>query len=479
MPLKAAALPAAALCALSVLAAAPAGAVERTIADDARRGLTLTIYQNGQALVHDKRWVPLVAGRNTLQIEGMSEQLRLGSLRVYSNVEGVELVERSEQPADLTPAALLERYVGKRVLYVSENPETGEETSQPARLLSLAGGVVLEVDGRIELNPPGRIALDAMEDPAEGLQAEPGLSLVIDSGEARPAELTLGYLTDGLEWQADYVADLAPDGGLDLTATVAVTNNLNVGFPYAALRLVAGEVARDSGPPRPAPLAMRAEAVQSGKAMDQAMAPGPVALGDRYLYDTGREISLAPGERKQVALFQLSGIAAERAYSFDGLASLGGPDESGSVHAALELSFDAPSGPDSRPLPAGQIRVYEALDEGEGQPVFAGADSIAHTPAGNEIKLSLGRAFDVTAEARRTAYERLGERSFESAQEIVVSNAKSEPLEVEVVGRFPRGTEIVEESAAHLRETAERVTWTLQIPANGSTTLTYRARVQN
>ncbi|OAB54978.1 hypothetical protein AY600_08470 [Phormidium willei BDU 130791] len=85
----------------------------------------------------------------------------------------------------------------------------------------------------------------------------------------------------------------------------------------------------------------------------------------------------------------------------------------------------------------------------------------------------------MTAEARRTAYERLGDRSFESAQEIVVTNAKAEPIEVELVGRFPRGTQIVAESQPHAQTTAERLTWTLEVPANGTTTLTYRARVQN
>lgn len=466
--------PAAALLALALLAA-PAAAVERTISDEAQRGLTLTIYQNGLTLVHDTRWVPLVAGRNTLQVEALSEALILGSLRVYSSVEGVELVERSRRGADLTPGRLLERYVGRRVLYVTENPATGEETRRPAKLLSLAGGVLLEVEGRVELTPPGRIALDALDEPTEGLRADPSLALVVDSAEARPAELTLGYLTEGLRWQADYVADLAPDGSLNLTANVTLDNGLEVAFPFAALRLVAGEVSRQSVAPAPAML--RAEAAPM--AMDQAMAPPPVAVGDRYLYATGREVSLAPGERKQVALFQLAGIAAERSYSFDGLATVGGPDRIGPVQAGLEVRFLAPDGPESRPLPAGTVRVYEALDAGEGPPVLAGEDRIAHTPTGQEIRLSLGRAFDVTAEARRTAYERLGERSFETAQEIVVTNAKSHPVEVEVVGRFPRGTEIVAENAAHVQTTAERMTWTLTVPANGSTTLTYRARVQN
>jgi hypothetical protein len=463
-----------------VTLAAPAGAVERTVSEEAQRGLTLTIYGNGLALVHDRRWVPLVAGRNTLQIEGLSPQLLLGSLRLYSSETGVEPVARSSRPADLTPRRLLEAHVGRRVLYVTEDPQTGEARVRPATLLSLEGGVVLEVDGRVELNPPGRIALDAMGEPAEGLRAEPSLTVVVDSAEARPTELTLGYLTEGLGWQADYVADLAPDGSLDLVANVTLANHLPVAFPYAEVRLVAGEVSRERAE-APAPIMARAEAM----ALDQAAgaAPPPREVGDRYLYALDGELGLAAGERKQATLFRLDDVPAERHYRFEGLAGLGGPDEVGPVQAGLELRFDTPEGEAERPFPAGTIRVYETLDLEDGggsdRPLFAGEDRVPHIPAGGEVTLTLGRAFDVTAMARRTGYERLGDRSFEQAQEIVVRNAKSEPVEVEIVGRFPRGTEIVEESAPHTQTTAERLTWTLTVPAEGETTLTYTARVQN
>lgn len=472
MPLR----PWTAAMAVSLLLAAPAGAVERTLSTEAQRGLTLTVYQNGLALVHDRRWAPLVAGRNDLQIEGLSERLILGSLRVYSSEAGVGLVARSFRPADLSPDRLLEAMVGRRVLYVTAHPQTGEETVRPARLLSLNGGAVLEIEGRVEINPPGRIALDALPEPdGQALRAEAALEITLDSTEARPTELTLGYLTEGLSWHADYVADLAPDGTVDLTAHVTLDNDLQTRFAFSDLRLVAGEVSRKSAAP---PMMARGQA-ESMMAMDVAMAPAPIEVGDRYLYDTGLEITLEPGERKQVALFQISGIAAERRYSFDGLAGLGGPDQVGPVQATLELVFDNPERDQGEPLPAGSIRVYEALDEGEGQPVFSGEADIGHTPVGGEVELSLGRAFDVTAEARRTDFERLGDRAFEAGQEIQVTNAKSEPLEVEVIGRFPRGTEILEESLPHEQTTAERLTWTVTVPANGTATLTYRARVQN
>ncbi len=98
-----------------------------------------------------------------------------------------------------------------------------------------------------------------------------------------------------------------------------------------------------------------------------------------------------------------------------------------------------------RPLPGGTLRVYEAA---AGGPIFAGEDRIPHTPEGETLELTLGRAFDVTGESRRTSYETLSQRSYETAQEIVLRNAKDEAVEVRVTGTMPAGWKMLRESAA-------------------------------
>src|SRR3546814_13336727 len=76
---------------------------------------------------------------------------------------------------------------------------------QEARVLSLAGGVVLQIGDRIEINPPGRIAFTGL--PA-GLRSKPTLLARMFPGQAGPNDLRLDYLTHGLSWRADYVARL-------------------------------------------------------------------------------------------------------------------------------------------------------------------------------------------------------------------------------------------------------------------------------
>lgn len=459
------------LLAAGLLAAAtPLYAQERSVSLQAQQGLTLTLYQDDLGLVHDNRWVPLAQGENRLAISGVSERLIGGSLSLQSAAEGLRLLEQSLLPADLTPYELLRRAVGQRVRLVSTDEE-GRERSESAVLLSMAAGPVLRVGERIEIDPRGRIVL---LDLPEGLRAEPQLAVTLRAEEAGAQELVFAYLSNGLSWRADYVATLAEDGAsLVLEGQATLVNDTQAPFERARLRLVAGSVARggpEEGPP--VPLFARAAAQEMAVAYDAA--PAAVAAGDRYLYDTGREVDLLPGERKRLALFREEAVPVERRYRFEGLVMAGRMERQGPINAALSLIFEN-RGDFERPLPAGRVRVYEAA--GDGPSLFSGEAQIGHTPVGGEITLHLGEAFDITAEARQTAFERLSDRSYESAGEVVVQNAKPEAVEVEVVGNLPQGTRILQESAPHEAESATRPVWTLTVPAGGEARLTYRLRV--
>lgn len=473
-PLLAAALALPLGLAAALPAAAPAAAQNATVVTpEARRGLALTVYQNGLGLVEERRWVPLVPGANRLELLGVSERILAPSLSV--SADGLSLQAQAWRPADLTPQRLLETAVGGRVRLVREN-QAGETVSEPAVLLSLAGGPVLRVGDRIEIDPPGRIVLDRVP---EGLSPEARLALSVEAGEGGPREIGLAYLVEGLGWQADYVATLAADGGsLSLTGLLTVTNGTDVGFEDAALSVVAGEVARERGP-QPYLAAAAPKLQRSEMALADAVA-APQAVGERYLYDTGRRVDLARGETRQLVLFQDLEIPAERRLRFDGLvAAQGGPEEIGPQQATILLDFDNPEGPEARPLPAGTLRLYElgGGEAGGARRLFAGETAVGHTPVGGTLKLAVGQAFDVTGRSRITAFERLSDRVYELAQEITLENAKAEPVEVEVAGQLPRGWSLLSESQEHELESANRLLWRVTVPAGGETRLSYRIRV--
>ncbi len=458
--------------ALAVLVAAGSRglAAEREVGVEGRSDLVVTVYNRDLGLIGETRRIALQAGENVLALSDVSPALRPETLLLEG--VGVRLLEQSLRFDLLTPRRLLEKSVGGTVWVVRTHPETGEETLVEAELLSVAEGPVVRIADRVESVPADRLAF---ADVPEGLRPRPTLIARLESAAAGERDLRIQYLTAGLTWQADYLAEVnAEEDRLDLTALVTLTNVSGVDFPDARLRLVAGEVNQAV-----VPVALRGAVTM----MAEAAAPVPQGLaaqtiGEQHLYEVERPVTLADRETKQIVLLQARGVSVSKEFRFEALVNVqGGAEEIGPLQADVVLQFDnvADVGP-GKPLPGGVVRVYRPGGT-DGAPVFVGEDRIGHTPEGEDVRLTIARAFDVTGRAKLTALERLSSKSYETSQEIIVANAKDAAVEVKVVGHMPPGWRMIMESAAHAQETANRIAWTLAVPAGGETTLRYRARV--
>lgn len=453
---------------------------ELAVGPESRTALTLTVYNQDLALIGERRSVDLAAGDNRLAILDVSRLLRPET--VILSGEGLALVEQGFDVDLMTARRLLDRALGGRVWVRRADPDGGNERYLEGTLISIAEQPLVRLGDRLEQVPAGSIVFEADAGGAD-FRDRPTLFATLEAAAAGPREIGIAYLTGGFSWQADYVAALnAAEDRLDLSALITVSNNSGTDFENAALRLVAGQINQVGGMPKMA----RSEMLQAA-AMDAPMAaasPAPVAqpIGDQHLYSLQRRISLANRQTKQVGLLDASAVAVEKEYRFENLiAAYGGAEEIGPVKARVVLTFDNEE--DSglgRALPAGVVRVYQA-GPGEGPaeaaPVFLGEDRIAHSAEGEEIRLDTGSAFDVTGRSRHTAFERISNKTYETAQEVTVENAKDEAIEVIVVGQMPPGWRMLEESLPHVAETANRLAWTLQVPAGGEAKLSYRVRV--
>jgi len=77
----------------------------------------------------------------------------------------------------------------------------------------------------------------------EGLILKPTLVLEIENKKETTHLIQLKYLTDGINWKADYVAELSPDDKkMDLTGWVTINNRSGATYKDANLKLIAGEV---------------------------------------------------------------------------------------------------------------------------------------------------------------------------------------------------------------------------------------------
>ena len=127
-----------------------------------QQSIAVTIYNSNLALIKDSRKVQLKNGNNTLALRDVSAQIRpeTALLRSISAPNSLTLLEQNFDFDLLTPAKLLEKYVGKTVRLVKIHPTTGVETAETATVLSANNGVVLKVGDRIETGVAGRIVYD-------------------------------------------------------------------------------------------------------------------------------------------------------------------------------------------------------------------------------------------------------------------------------------------------------------------------------
>ena len=128
------------------------------------------------------------------------------------------------------------------------------------------------------------------------------------------------------------------------------------------------------------------------------------------------------------------------------------------------------------PLPGGTVRMYRPDDQGRLQ--LLGADGIQNTPAGEELELTVGRAFDIGGTRTQTDYQRPGDDVYETAWRVELVNRSDERVEVQVIEHIQGDWGILESSHDAERLSATRVRFDVGVPADGEATLTYRVRVR-
>jgi hypothetical protein len=456
-------------------------ATEQTAQGD----LSVTIYNNGQSLVQDVRQLNIASGRSTVVFPDVSAMIRPETLSF--NAANTSIVEQNFDFDLLTPQKLMEKAVGQTVTLIRTNPATGQETMQRAEVLSVYGGVVIRVDGHIEVlrddGLPVRVLFDQLP---PNLRARPTLSVSLEStrGGTRPASIR--YLTPGLGWSSDYVAmyDEAR-GTVDMQGWVTLTNTTGTTFHAANTLLVAGNV--NGGYAQP-----RRDLVRPG-----TETANRERLGDFYLYPIAERTTIANNQTKQVSFLDVQGVPARRVYSRE-IGWLNSDSDPVNASAAISFSSSRDGGLGDA-LPAGTVRFYQR--DNSGNPQFIGENGIGHTPMGSVLSLRTGDAFDIFVQAEvesrnqitaaeyvRSARYRVIEAGevtrevqvdravdyYQTTMSYTFTNAKPEAVEVELTqggldyGWWARDFRVTAEDVPGEQLNAGNRLYRVSVPANGT-----------
>lgn len=458
----------------------------KTIARD-RTSVDLTIYNQNLSLIREERSINLPGGLSIVMIPDIPATIDGTSLHFLSLTEplGVRVLEQSYQYDLVSQAKLLEKYIGRNIEFIRLNEETKKEYRIEGKLLSssFSGGLVAEIDGKVEINPSGRLVLPSLP---EGLILKPQLEWLVETGAPGEHKTEISYLAGSLSWNANYVALLdKSDTKIDMTGWVTLVNNSGTTFNEAGLKLVAGDVNI---------VKKEFERMRTMDMMAKSAAEPQFEQTDLFeykLYTLQRRTNLRNNETKQIELINGRNVDAKKVFIYDGLSDQWrywlndysyrnqgsfGQQSNQKIGVFVLLKNDSKSGL-GIPLPKGKVRVYKRDDDGKEQ--FIGEDQIDHTPKDEEIRLYLGNAFDIVGERAQKDFKSFaGGRVVEETIEIKIRNHKKESAEVLVYEHPWRWSEwkITNSSAKWEKVDQSTLKFPVTIGKDGESVITYTIR---
>jgi hypothetical protein len=472
-------------------------------------------WLEGFALISEKRTVTIPAGESEIRFVGVAGGILPQSAIVAGLPSGVG--EKNRDARLLSPGALIDASLGKRVHIKRTNRVTGAVTESEAVIRSGPQGIILQTAEGVEaLRCTGLPETPFYDQVPEGLSDKATLAVTTTSAAAATVTVTLSYLASDLDWQANYIIEVAPGAKtFDIFAWLTLANGNDETFADAQTQAVAGTLNReeDEGgdqepyapsvelrcwpqgrtheipltvpPPPPSwgpqPTSYADEGgdiIVTGSRIrrENLESTSPVTvlnaqqeeLGDLKLYRIPEPVTVAAHAQKQVALLRRTNVPFERLYAV--AVQLNDEDQDPHTATILMRTKNETKKKLGLPLPAGGLAVFE---QAQGRRMLVGENGIADTAVGQDLEIYVGESPDIRA-AQRMIEEIEDENDDFSRRrfEIEITNASPHAAKIEV--ELPLYDEVlIERPSRKLGLKNGRRIWIVKLKANGRARLSY------
>ncbi len=439
-----------------------------------RKQLFITVYNSDRALVYDKRLVNVPKGEFVLKFMDVSKDIIPESVN-FENAD-LTLYEQNFEYDLLTPSKLLEKFVGRNIEVIEKKLQDNstKEVIKKAKILSVNNGVVYEIDGKI-ITGKSFSGYIFPEIP-KNLISHPTLLWVLKSFKSGKEEIGCSYLTSGMSWSSNYVLFLneTEEKG-SLNGWITLKNESGTSFKNGILKLVAGELnlvrnyENDRILYKTVPKVSRANPTYSGATEKKFF--------EYHIYTVKRKVTIKNNQKKQISMFSIPELNLKKIYVINGYSDAYSSNMS-KIDVKVFLKFkNSKANHLGIPLPAGVFRVYKR--DTDGSPIFVGEDKIKHTPKDEDVKIKMGKAFDIVAEKKCINREKLAKNLYEAEFKYMVKNHKDKKIVVEIYEYLPSlYTKIIYSSQKYEKISANRVKFLLPVEKNGKSELTYKIRVK-
>lgn len=393
---------------------------------------SLTVYNDGFALVKDTRAIPQFAENDDVHFVGVARKLKTDSIIV----EGVDVSELVYEYDLMDELRVYERYIGRELTI-------HDPYSKKDRAYTLLRGngpvVVQDVETKeIIINPKGEIRFPEIEG---GNHVEP--TLVWKVAGQRGEEVCVSYLTGGVTWEADYVISMHGDH-FDLSGWLKMKNYSGVSFNDAQLRLISGKLSKAGN-----------ENEEKSEELSRNGKQKTEAFSDFHTYTFPWNIDLEDRQQKQLRLLSSANSKARVIYEIN--------EQTSNPDIFIEFDNTEENGL-GIPLPAGVFMMYRTNPE-DGSAEFIGEYAIKHTEVGEKVRLKSGEACDIKVTAKKSG--KFKEGGFEYTEyEYNICNTKGAPVEAVIRQQVPGHLWTVDESTHDWQKKRDKIVLPVHVPVN-------------
>jgi len=425
-------------------------------ASDAR-DLKVTVYNSNLGVVRDVRPTKLERGRNEISMDEIAAQIDPTSVKLTIDGEGdISILEQNFEYDLVNPDKLLQKYLDERLSITTADSKIYE-----GKLIGFDGGnlVLDQGAGGVALVSRDKVKDIVLPPGQKGLVVKPTLFWSVEASRSTSANLEVAYLTNGINWHAEYVAAVAEDEkSLGLSAWVSIDNQSGATYPDAKIKLIAGEIHREEkAGPRPM--------------LEMARAEGAPRLEEKpffeyHMYTLEGTSTIKEKEVKQIQLFPETTVPATKVYNFDATKGSG-------VRVVMKFDNSKKAGL-GIPLPAGTVRVFKS--DVDKSLEFLGEDAIEHTPRDEEVKLYVGDAFDVVATREQKDFNKVSDHVFMETYEVSIANHKDTDVTVVVDEHFYGEWSLKNPSHPYKKIKSDTAEFEVPVAANTKAVLSYTVR---
>ncbi|MGB6020099.1 MAG: hypothetical protein WBF77_10965 [Sulfurimonadaceae bacterium] len=378
---------------------------------------SLVVYNGNLGLVHENRQMELNRGKQALVYNDVASSVITDSVNV-TLPEGVTLYSQQYRFDQINAQKLALAHLGKSVKFYIK---TGSELMYKSGTLLSASSQAVIKTAKTEIYTVPTSALIFSNIPKE-LITKPSLVWNVNAPKKSSTTLTLDYLINNISWKSNYVLNLDKKHA-DLSGWITIDNRSGKAFNNTKLTVLAGDINRAVVPVNRRYMAKAATAEMDGAAVQELSHEG------YHLYQIPFNVNLTNNEKTQIKFLDIKKITIERKYEVH----LGNPfyfqgEQKHPVTQYLEIKSL------EKVLPMGTIRSYSK--EGE-TTLLLGESSINHTPKHEEVKVTLGKNFDLLAKSKMVSNS--SDRYFnDSKVSYELTNRSKESKTVELLVPFTK-----------------------------------------